>query len=1254
MIYFQKSTNIMRLRLLPLLTLAVLLSSQAFAQNANPSKHYQGLLWEISGKGTTRPSYLYGTMHVPEKLAFNLSDSFFVALRAVEMVSLETNHDVWQDFMEQMKEDGKNFTNSNGYGNEGRYDYTDLYGQSFLFEAPDTRLFEGMFAYRPVMANEFLYRSSGYSEDYEENTYLDLFIFQAGKKLGKQVIGLETMDGSYESVSRSRIPDDKGGEEEEYSRKYVSPDAIRNAYRKQDLDALDSLNVIMSPGKNFRKYMLDVRNIVMANGIDSIAQLGKTMFSAVGAAHLPGEGGVIETLRRKGYTVRPVKFSFDTAKKDMSQIDSMHYPVKFSKQTSKDSLWSADAPGKFYNTSDNWRVEQSLCADMSNGTYYAVYHIQTYGLWTGQSPEYISSRIDSIIYEKVPGKIQERKKLTAPFPGHEITTRTRRGDIQRYKIFITPYDIFMFMAGGNGSYVGGPEATQFFNSIRINESKLKPVHQSTVMQPAHGGFSVTFPVPPAINTADNETIENLYIAAYDDGPDSAFYFVTRVDYHDLDFIEEDTFEMNIICEKIAEQFTKNHPEYHLISSTPFPTQEFMFQSDKDKSHYFGRIVIDGPSYYLIGSRNVTGKKPEQFLNSFTILPNKWPEGFAEKTDTVGFFKVLLPKKEEKPLSPLFIALKKIGEEIQEKARAQYQGEYMEDQGSVNSSFESVTTGEKVYYSNNKFNTNNYPDFDSLQRSIKMMTTANNTMAIQSSNITKSGDTLIIFEYTAQDTNSNRGVISKTFVGGKRRYSLTALVNLDEPRSAFVTNIFNTFTPTDTSLHNRIRFGDRDLSFLKNIYAPDTLTRKKAISDLLSFGSFNFKPGDFQVVKAAIEQEGFHKLSFNNKRALLNAMGHTRSPETLNFLQSFYVQYADSVRYQELALNNIAAQHTKTAFTAMFDRWLQSTAYLGNGYFSILYDLSDTLELARHFVPQLMDLAKINAYKSTSLRVIKDIYEKGYTKPKSFKSLKPALRNEVQYAISMNRYNEESKNDKPEYGNYGSQGYYQDDPNTYTSDDWEVAMQLLMPFYEDDSKVKSLFDDMLKYGDENMKLGAIQLLLKAHKTVPKEIIQKLASKDKTRFELYKTLAETQQLDRYSNWFSDTLSLVKSYVVKNIAEDELDSVRFVSKHKSVINKQAATLFFFEYKRKKVKEWTLAYVTLPADLGIGKKGGYPKYPATYPSYEYGDPYGQGNQYAVQTIGSLDTAKEKKEFIDKKVGEIRFDGRRRYKQGRRNYYEE
>jgi uncharacterized protein YbaP (TraB family) len=47
----------------------------------------------------------------------------------------------------------------------------------------------------------------------------------------------------------------------------------------------------------------------MAKNFVKIAKK-QSVFCAVGAAHLPGETGVIELLRKKGYTVEPVIFNW--------------------------------------------------------------------------------------------------------------------------------------------------------------------------------------------------------------------------------------------------------------------------------------------------------------------------------------------------------------------------------------------------------------------------------------------------------------------------------------------------------------------------------------------------------------------------------------------------------------------------------------------------------------------------------------------------------------------------------------------------------------------------------------------------------------------------------------------------------------------------------------------------------------------------------------------------------------------------------
>jgi uncharacterized protein len=56
----------------------------------------------------------------------------------------------------------------------------------------------------------------------------------------------------------------------------------------------------------YMDLLLYNRNRKWARELDTLLP-GKSLLIAVGAAHLPGKDGVIELLRREGYTVDPIK-----------------------------------------------------------------------------------------------------------------------------------------------------------------------------------------------------------------------------------------------------------------------------------------------------------------------------------------------------------------------------------------------------------------------------------------------------------------------------------------------------------------------------------------------------------------------------------------------------------------------------------------------------------------------------------------------------------------------------------------------------------------------------------------------------------------------------------------------------------------------------------------------------------------------------------------------------------------------------------
>jgi hypothetical protein len=55
----------------------------------------------------------------------------------------------------------------------------------------------------------------------------------------------------------------------------------------------------------FGNALIKDRNSVMAERLEKLMQTDST-FCAIGAAHLPGENGVLQLLRKKGYTLRAI------------------------------------------------------------------------------------------------------------------------------------------------------------------------------------------------------------------------------------------------------------------------------------------------------------------------------------------------------------------------------------------------------------------------------------------------------------------------------------------------------------------------------------------------------------------------------------------------------------------------------------------------------------------------------------------------------------------------------------------------------------------------------------------------------------------------------------------------------------------------------------------------------------------------------------------------------------------------------------
>ena len=467
----------------------------------------------------------------------------------------------------------------------------------------------------------------------------------------------------------------------------LSYSKLEDAYRSGNLDLLDTINKVNSTSAAFDEKFLYKRNEIQASSIDSIISRKQSLFVGVGAAHLPGQRGVIELLRSKGYTLRPIKIS-ERDSRNKEELEKIRVPVQFKKQTSPDGFFSVSMPGKLYDFNTAFGiVDQQQFADMSNGVYYMVTRINTNSILWGHNEDMVLRKIDSVIYENVPGKIISKQPITKDgYKGFEVTNRTRRGDFQRYNIFVTPFEVILFKMSGNDDYVKeGTEANQFFNSIQFNDYKQEWEKWS----PSFGGFEVDMPHEPV--TVKKASWQFM---ALDKATNTGFE-VVRTDVHNYGFVEEDSIDLNLMDESFGtSDFIEKEVSRKQTKWNGYSALDARYKY-KDGSIALVRFLVKGPHYYTLMAHSKTeNAKMTKFLNSFTITPFKYSSSQQVKDSSLSFtVNSPVPLEKHRKLSLYPDKMRKnTGDDDEDLA---------EENTSVNKMIVDDSTGEKIFLYSSK-------------------------------------------------------------------------------------------------------------------------------------------------------------------------------------------------------------------------------------------------------------------------------------------------------------------------------------------------------------------------------------------------------------------------------------------------------------------------------------------------------------------------------------------------------------------------
>ena len=1204
-------TFVQHLNILPtcmkrlLLLLPVLFTCSLIqAQSSLKSKKYPSLLWEITGKGLKKPSYLIGTMHVSNKMAFNLPDSFYIAVRNAQVVALETNPETWQDDMDK-------YDMSGGYPAYNRYSsYYSMPNEYFTinslkFYKYDSKIQRSLHSNSSTI-NNLLYRTYGNeTSDFEEDTYLDMYIYQCGKKWGKKVTGVEHYGESMKLMAEAYrdAAKDKNRKERSYGDidEDYAADKLQEAYRNGNLDLLDSINKYNSFSKAFDEKFLYRRNDIQANSIDSIIASGSSLFVGVGAAHLPGERGVIEILRRKGYKLRPVKMG-ERASKEKDGVEKLRVPVTFRTETAEDGLYKVDIPGRFFKFGDDPAMDQQQYADMANGSYYMVTRIMTNAWLWNHSTEDVYKKIDSLLYENVPGKIIAKTAITKNgYKGFDVTNKTRRGDVQRYNIFVTPFEVIFFKISGTGDYVQkGEEAKKFFGSIQLKEYKNGTEAPAAWKKysPPSGGFSIDMPHEPYRGNDGSW----IYDAA--DKISGTYYRVIRTDIHNYSFAEEDTFDLGLMDESFkASEFMDTTLSRKQTTWKGYPALDCKYK-DKDGMIFLARYIIQGPHYYsVVAHGKQETSQMTSFLNSFEIKPFVYRDA-GKDTDTSLYYTVQTPVYPDTKKIKLDMPQGNLISEDEEEPETEenlLQGGVYRTKIIAND-----TTGEKIYVAFSKTSRYYYSgDSSFLTKTRPVYYMGDSTWIIKSRKKTELPGNQKIWETIITDSGSSRAIWSKTFYKEGIRFSLMTETDTLTAPSPFLKKFFDTFTPADT-LTGINPFVKKSQFFFDDYNSADSVLHKRAVRNI---SSIKLDSADFPPLKKLVQQVNWNEEKYlDTKEALIAKLGDIKTSAAAYYLKDLYYALGDTVQLQYVVLENLLQHKTSVAYTLFRDIITNEPPVLDDsnddedyssysrrssaGFDSdyqyddgkFLDELSDSLKLTKTILPALLQLVNLDDYKNTILSLLGQMADSNLLKPADYDTYFSKFYIEAKQALKKQsiaekkkaiQQAEESKSEKklPAY-----LLDYRNKESDSGNDDLSLYATVLMPFWETNSSVPPLFQQMLASSDKRLKYNTMLLLMNNRKPFPDTLLNYFAAMDEYRYELYTDLKSKKKLDQFPARYNNHQDLGRSALVYSKSGDKPDTLAFADRLPAGYNGKNGFIYFFKYKEKKDdSNWKIATVGL-----------------------------------------------------------------------------
>ena len=1061
------------------------------------------LLWEISGNGLQESSYLYGTMHVSKKIAFHLDDVFYEALLSSEMIALESDPGTWLEA--DTDRSGGRLDRRYGLNPRG------FYSRTFRFNPPTKRDLGKYLASEDHLINNILYRTNKFDQNFEEDTYLDMFIYRAGAKYNKPVMALEDPEVTNALVGRASRNAMKPKPDQwlqEKMKKQALAYLMQDAYRERNINLLDSIDRAMYT-EFYRKNMLYLRNEQMAEKLDSVIHKAK-VFAGIGAAHLPGEQGVISLLRKKGYTVKPLVSPATERGKSLKEgLQNKVLKPSLKRYAPADGFFSLSLPNKLYPVNLKSRATY-VSPDLTNGSYIVVHRIPAYKhLKEGEQPSL--EHIDQLLYENIPGKIVSKQRITkGGFNGMDIKNQLKNGDHQRYQIFFTPLEILLVKMSGEGDYVSR-FSDDIFNSLQFRKTQ----QSFRTIRPVYNDFQVNMPDLYHFYNPDSygdRIIEGI------DPVSGSYYFLKKATLNDLQYLEEDHFEHRHIQNRFYQDMNLEG-QFETITGNTLRSQAAL-NPESGKSLYL-KSVIQGADYYLIGCITRYPEMASDYLGSFNVNRKSYPEVFQQVVDTALYFSTRSMVEPNK-----FV---KVQGDFDKSGKPKSYEAYSKKTLYQNKNNEAITVELKKAHDLMAFS-----NIDSLWKS-RIDFYRKKEFHLDQIEQQEKENGVYELNYVLTDSGSSRGIKVKTVLKGGLMYELKSLVDTSERSSEFINSFYDNFTPLDTLIGRDVlsdkvpeffmALRNRDSLLLKGYQFPEF--RNEHVDSLIHYlSTYNFKD-DHKPIE-------LH---------LIKRLGAIEDPRVVAFFKRHYPRSFKNSNAQAKILQAIASGRNEQSAQLILELLSQDLPLAANSreIEKIFSPYQDSLPLAKKLFPELLEYSTISEYKHPIISLLASLKSADHINSGKYRAYKKFILNDAR--IQLKRHLGQVNGE----GNYDLAGAAIN--RRQTAQLMEDYLILLYPFARD-RHVADFFNLLGLVKDPEIKTTYAQLMAVDDEHRPLALIDSLAGDINSRLLMFSKLKaigktylfpdnyNTQEALAEASLFEDRRFLPTYDEVVYLGQDELE--------------------------------------------------------------------------------------------------------------------